>query len=106
MAPILNKHYCEINAKHCYTYARLFVFAFGEVAVNDVAVGVAQVHAVALAVTPERAVGTNAGLHPAAVTVLLETVLPHIPEIIGIDISLPIVCTDARASAYTAVEQH
>lgn len=32
---------------------------FGEVAVHDVAVGVAQVHAVALAVTPERAVGTQ-----------------------------------------------
>lgn len=82
------------------------LFTFGEVAVHDVAVGVAQVHAVALAVTPERAVGTNAGLHPAPVAILPETVLPYFPGIIGIDISLAVIGTDARTSAYTSVKQH
>ncbi len=75
-------------------------------AVHQVAVGVAEVHAVAFAVAPERAVGAFARLHPFSVAIWLELILPYFPEIILIDISLPIISPDTGASPDSTVEKH
>ena len=60
-------------------------------------VTVTQVHAVALAVAEPFAGGAFAALHPGAVAVWVEAVLPHVNEIICINIALAVVCTDAAA---------
>ena len=67
---------------------------------------VAQVHAVAFAVTPELAVSAFPLFHPAAVAILSESVLPYLPEIITIYISLPVVRADAGTRPDTAVQQN
>lgn len=66
------------------------------IAVFQTAVGFTQMEAVAFTVAEHGAVGADAGAHPSAVAVELKPVLPHIPEIVGVDISLMIVCPDAR----------
>ena len=58
------------------------------VADEQVFVIVVEVHTVALAVLPHLAVGALALLRPRAVAELLEAVLPHIPEVILVDIAL------------------
>ena len=58
------------------------------VADEQVFVIVVEVHTIALAVLPHLAVGALALLRPRAVAELLEAVLPHIPEVIPIDIAL------------------
>ena len=68
-----------------------------------VAVIVAQVHSVALAIAEIFAVGTLACLHPRPVTVWLIAVLPHIYEIILVDISLRQVAADAGTGRYGSV---
>ena len=68
-------------------------------------VAVAEVHAVAEAIAPHLAVGTLAGLHPFPVTIHLKLVLPNIPKVVLIDISLMVVGTDAEASRNGAVGQ-
>ncbi len=77
-----------------------------QVAVHQVAVGVAEVHAVAFAVAPEGAVGAFACLHPGAVAIWLELILPYLPEIILIDIALPIISPDTGASPDSTVDKH
>lgn len=67
------------------------------VAVEQASVADAQVHAVALAVAPVVAVGTRAGLHPGAVAVRGKAVLPHVPEVVLIDVALAVVGADAWA---------
>ena len=49
---------------------------------------VVEVHAVTLAVLPHLAVGALALLRPGAVAELLEAVLPHIPKVVLIYITL------------------
>lgn len=75
-------------------------------AVKKEAGGIAQMHAVALAVAPEFAIGTCACLHPATVAIFFKAVLPHIPEIIFVDVALPEVGAYAWTSANPSVEQH
>ena len=62
---------------------------------QEVTIVVAKVHAVALAVAEEVAVGTGASAHPLAVAIGLEAVLPHIHEVVAIDIALMVIATDA-----------
>ena len=63
-------------------------------------VTVTQVHAVALAVAEDVTLGTDTLTHPLAVAVLLIAILPHIPEIIFVDVALVVVCTNARTRRY------
>ena len=55
---------------------------------EEVLVVVVEVHAIALAVLPHLAVSTIALFRPCTVAELLEAVLPHIPEVVTIDVSL------------------
>ena len=66
-------------------------------------VAVPKVHSSALAVAPHLAVAALARLHPTAVTVQFETVLPDIPEIIPMNVSLMIVAAYAKTARYGAV---
>ena len=70
------------------------------------AVAVAKVHPVAQAVAPHLAVGALVGLHPFAVAIDLELVLPHFPEAILIDIALVVVAAYAEAARDRAISQH
>ena len=74
------------------------VLDFEIVAGKDLAGFSTQVHASALAVAPHLAVTAFTRLHPLAVTVQFETVLPEIPEIIGMDITLIVVTAYAEAA--------
>lgn len=69
-------------------------------------IALAQMHTIAVAVAEELAVGAIAGLHPAAVAVDLETVCPHVVEIVVVYIALIIVGSDAGARADGAVDKH
>lgn len=62
-------------------------------------------HGAALAVAPGFAVAALACLHPAAVAVGLEAVLPDIPEIILVDVALVVVAAYAQTAGYGAVAQ-
>lgn len=74
-----------------------------EMAEDEIAVAVAKVHSVALAV-PEPAAGCAfVFLHPGAVAVWDESVFPDIGEVIGGDIALMPVASDARACRNGAV---
>lgn len=68
-------------------------------------VTIVQVHAVALAVAEEGTVGTKAGLCPTAVAEGLEAVLPHVHEVIVVDVTLVVVGTDAGTGGDGAVRQ-
>ena len=66
----------------------------------------AEVHASTLAVAEEFAVVARCKFaHPLAVAVWLEAVLPHIPEIVVVDIALVVLATHTGASRNTAVNQ-
>ena len=76
----------------------LCVFEFEEVAGEHPAVFTAQVHCSTLAVSPRLTFAALIGLHPFAVAVRFEAVLPDIPEIIGMDITLIVVTAYAEAA--------
>ena len=63
-------------------------------------------HAVALAIAEERAVGTFARAHPLAVAIWSKAAIPYLPEVICVDISLAIVCADACACRDCSVSEH
>ena len=67
---------------------------------------VAQMHAVALAITEIPAVRAFPCLHPCTVTIWLIPVLPDIDEVILIYISLGEIASDAGAGGYRAVYHH
>ena len=73
---------------------------------EQVLVIVVEVHAVALAVLPHLAVGALALLRPCTVAELLEAVLPHIPEVILIYITLREVGTYAGAARDIAIDTY
>lgn len=73
---------------------------------HDISLGIAQMHAVALAVTPEGAVGANSEFHPFAVAILPETILPYIPKIIGVNTALTVVGANARTGTDATVEKN
>ena len=59
---------------------------------------IAQMHAVAEAVSPHLAVGTLVSLHPFAIAIDIKSILPDIPKTILIDVSLMIVIANAKAT--------
>ena len=56
---------------------------------------VAEMEAVAEAVTPHPTMFARTSLHPLAVAVLLESFLPYIPKTIFVDVALMVVAADA-----------
>ena len=80
------------------------VLRLARIGVKDVVVGISGGLDSALALLV--AVGAFAGLHPCVVAVGLEAVLPHIHEIVFIDVALMIVGTDACAGGDGTVAQH
>ena len=77
-----------------------------QMAEEEVTVAVVQVHTVALAVAEEGTVGTHTFFHPATIAEGLEAVLPHVHEVVAVDIALMVVGTDAGAGGYRAVRQN
>lgn len=77
-----------------------------EMAMHNVAVGITQVQPITFAVSPEGAVGTYAASHPLPVAVDTVAVLPYVPQVILVDISLCVVCPYARTRPDTPVKQH
>ena len=69
----------------------------------EFAVAIPQMEAVALTVSPHFAMGTLVGLHPFAVTVFLEAVLPHLPEAVLVDVALMIIASDTEAARDGAI---
>lgn len=67
---------------------------------------IAQMHAIALAIAPDLAFVAFVGLHPSAVAVSFEAVLPHFIEVVGIDIALMVVAADAQASRDGAIGEY
>ena len=68
-------------------------------------IGAVEVHAVALAVTKQLALGALALTRPLAIAVGPETVLPDVHEAVAIDVALVIVGPDAGATRDGAVGQ-
>ena len=68
------------------------------VAHHQVSFFITQVHSPTLAIAEHLAGGTITFLHPIAVAVILETILPHIPEVVFVNISLIVFATNAGAS--------
>lgn len=77
-----------------------------QVAEEEVTVAVVQVHTVALAVAEKGTVGTHTFFHPATISEGLEAVLPHIHEVILVDVALVVVGTNAGTGGDRAVRQN
>lgn len=77
-----------------------------QVAEEEVTVAVMQVHAVTLTVAKKGTVGTHTFFHPATIAEELETVLPHIHEVILVDVALVVVGTNAGTGGDRAVRQN
>ena len=71
---------------------------------EQVLVIVVEVHAVTLAVLPHLAVSTLALLRPFAVAELLEAGLPHIPEVVFVDVTLREVGAHRGATRDVAID--
>ena len=61
-------------------------------------------HAPTLAVAEHLAVATLALFHPLAVAIRFEAILPHIPEILLVDVALVVLATDAGACRNIAIK--
>ena len=73
---------------------------------HERAIFATKVHASTFAVAEEFAVVARCKFaHPLAVAVWLEAVLPHIPEIVVVDIALVVLATHAGASRDAAVDE-
>ena len=70
------------------------------------AVFVSKVHAIALTIFKHLALLARTGLHPFAIAIQSETVVPDIPETVGIDIALAVITADAQTARYSSVAQH
>ena len=68
------------------------------VANQELAIIIAEVHAVAFAVAEHFAIGTFVFLHPITMAVFLETIVPNVPETILVDVALMVVGANAGAS--------
>ena len=82
------------------------LFQAVEVAELEAAVGVSQMHSAAFAVAEELAFSTFVFLHPGPVAINLESVVPHVHEIILVDIALVVVRPDAHAGGDGTVVEH
>ena len=67
---------------------------------------ITEMQARAFAVTPVLAVPAFANSGPAAVAHYLVAVLPHVPKVILVDVTLYVVATQARACRDTPVAKH
>ena len=76
-----------------------FTFHLLVVANEEVSVVVVEVQAGAFAVAPHLAALALAFLGPASVTHHLEAVLPHIPEVVAVDVALVHVAADRGTAA-------
>ena len=68
-----------------------------DVAEQESAFAVTEMHAVALTVAEEPTVGTRTSTHPCTVAIGLEAMFPYIHEIVLVDIALVVVAADAGA---------
>ena len=68
------------------------------VAEHQILIIIVEMHSVTLAVLPHCAVGTLTLASPLPIAELCEAILPHIPEIVVIDIALSKVCADTCAT--------
>ena len=73
---------------------------------HQLSIGIAQMHSIALTIAPHRTIGAIALTHPLSVTIFGKAILPHIPEIIFIDVSLMKICSDTRTSRDRAINKH
>lgn len=76
-----------------------------DVTKEEVAFAVAEVHAVTLAIAEEGAIVAIACSHPLAIAIGLETMFPHVHEVVVVDVALVVVATDAGAGGDGAVDQ-
>ena len=63
----------------------------------------AEMHAIPLAEVPHITVRAWACMHPLTITIGLELILPHVGELVFIDISLMISTSDAQATGNGAI---
>ena len=77
-----------------------------QMAEDEVAVIIAKVHAVTLAIAEPSTVSALILLHPRTVAIWLKAVLPHIYEIIFVNVALMVVGPDAAASGDGAVDKY
>ena len=77
-----------------------------QIAHQQIAFVVAQVHTITLAVAEHIAVGTLAVAHPFAVAEWLKSVLPYIPKVILVDVALIKVATHTCTARYLAIDTH
>lgn len=75
-------------------------------AAEQLLIVVVEVQAAAFAVAVYLAMGTLALAGPGAVAHLLEAVLPHIPDVVAIDVALREIATDTGAARDIAIAQH
>ena len=68
-----------------------------QVAEEQLALLVTEMHTATLAIAEEVTLGTLLLAHPLPITIRLEALVPHLPEAILVDIALMIVGTDACA---------
>ena len=73
---------------------------------DEITVLISKMHSITLTIAKILAVATLPFLHPGTVTIWLITVLPHIYEIVFVDISLRKVTPDAGTSRYRAVNHY
>ena len=77
-----------------------------KMAEQQLLVVVIEVHTATFTVLEEITAGALAFLSPRAVAIFLETVLPHIPKIVVVDVALMEIGADRGASRYRPVAQH
>ena len=75
-------------------------------AAEEVSVRFTEVHAITLAITPNLTTVTRfKPAHPASIAVGLKAILPDIPELVAIDITLIILAANRSASGDRAIHQ-
>lgn len=77
-----------------------------EMAEHEGTVFAAEVHATTFAVAEQTAVAARREpTHPCAIAIGHETMLPHVPKVIVVDIALIVLATNAGACRYAAVDE-
>ena len=74
------------------------------VAVEEFVVVVVEVHTVTLAEFPHLAILAESFVCPLAVAELLKAILPHLPDVVGVDVALVEACADARTTRNRAID--
>ena len=77
-----------------------------DMAEQQLAVGITEMHATTFAITEILAGGTCLLLHPAAVTIGMIAVFPYLHEVVVVDVTLFIVAANAGAGRDGAVYQY